>query len=221
MASSWPATGDTASGVNPRNYTKPGPSAFRAHYRNTVGNSDAVVQVPLVIRGVPSQTADMFGVYDTNRNLLAFIDCNGLISAGGSAGNKVVHGVYEQDLTAAQIISMFTTPIAVVPAPPAGNAIVVQQIVVVLNLTATAFASGGVVHFFYHGQTTEIMAQTLAAATVNGATGQYIFVLEPVQTSGGSVVTKEVGIDITNLTGVFATGTGTAKIFTTYQIVTL
>lgn len=124
-------------------------------------------------------------------------------------------------LTAAQIILMFTTPQPILAAPLATEAIIVEDITVELILTSTAFASGGVVHFYYHGQTTEIMAQTIAAATVNGSVGTSVYNLKPVQTAGGSVVTSGVGIDITNATGVFATGTGTAKVHIKYRVITL
>src|ERR1035437_9550663 len=50
------------------------------------------------------------------------------------------------------------------------------------------------------------------AAFDNGGAGQSVYVVEPVSTAGGSVVTKEVGIDITCASGVFAAGTGTAKV---------
>ena len=123
-------------------------------------------------------------------------------------------------LTAAQLISMGTTPITVIPAPGTGQAIVVDLLLVELALTSTAFTSGGVVHFYYHGQTTEIMAQTIAAATVTGGAGTTLLALSPAQTAGGSVVTKEVGVDITS-TAAFASGTGTAKVFADYHIVTL
>ena len=123
-------------------------------------------------------------------------------------------------LTAAQIIAMGTTPITIIPAPGSGKAIVIEQIVLELVLTATAFTGGGVVHFYYHGQTTELMSATIAAATVQGGAGTSIFILQPVATAGGSVVTADVGIDITNATAAFAAGTGTAKLFITYKIVT-
>lgn len=124
-------------------------------------------------------------------------------------------------LTAAQIIAMYTTPVTILAAPLATEAIIVEDITVELILTSTAFASGGVVHFYYHGLTVELMAQTIAAATVNGSVGTTLWNLKPVQTAGGSVVSAGLGIDITNATGVFATGTGTAKVHIKYRIVTL
>jgi hypothetical protein len=146
------------------------------------------------------------------------IDASGGMIAGSA---KVSSRKTQFSLTAAQIISMFTTPVTIVPAPAAGTAIIVRAILIELNLTATAFTGGGVVHFYYHGQTTEIMAASLAAATIQGGAGQTIWQLNPVSTAGGSVVTKEVGIDITCATGVFAAGTGTAKITIFHDVVTL
>lgn len=147
-------------------------------------------------------------------------------SAGGlvmSGATKVSRRVARFPLTAAQLNSMFTTPITIVPAPGAGIALLVRQIHVEFDLTATQFAAGGVIHFYYHGQTTEIMAQVIAAATLIGSASpsQVLMILEPVQTAGGSVVTSAVGIDITNVTQLFTTGTGTAVITVWYDYLTL
>lgn len=191
----------------------------RARYRTNVGDSNAAGKVPLIIQGAASQTANLLEIYDSSKNGLFAVDKNGNLVVGGSA--KSAQSVTQVSLTAANILAMNGAPVQILPAPGTGNAIVVDKILVELNTTATQFASGGVVHFYYHGQTTEIMAQTIAAATVNGGAGQTILLLEPVQTAGGSVVTKEVGIDITNATGAFTTGTGTAKVTVWYSIVTL
>jgi hypothetical protein len=153
--------------------------------------------------------------------LAGFVDAAGNLAVSGAT--KVVKAVSQTTLTAAQINAMYTTPVAVIPAPASGQAIVVDAILVELDLTATQFAAGGVVHFYYHGLTVELMAQTLAASAVIGSASpsQVLMLLEPVQTSGGSVVTPAVGVDITNATQVFTTGTGTAKITCWYNIVTL
>jgi hypothetical protein len=144
------------------------------------------------------------------------------VAAGQSALNSLATGgVQFTPLTAAQIIAMFTTPVAITPVPGTGKAVVVEMIIVELILTSTQFSGGGVVKFQYHGQTTELMATSIAAATVNATVGSYVFVLQPVATAGGSVVTPAVAAEITNLTGVFAAGTGTAKIWTVYRTITL
>jgi hypothetical protein len=166
-----------------------------------------------------TETAPFLQCQNSAKSVLFNVNVDGSIAISGAT--KVQEYVVQVPLTAAQIIAMYTTPVTILPAPAAGTAILVSQIAVELDLTATAFTGGGVVHFYYHGQTAEIMAQTIAAATVNGGTGQSIYILEPVQTAGGSVVTPAVGIDITNASGVFATGTGTAKVTVWYSLVTL
>lgn len=143
------------------------------------------------------------------------------LPAGAASNQAIQTRTLVYSLTAAQIIAMGTTAITIVPAPGTGNAIIVEGIFVEITRTATQFTGGGVVHFYYHGLTAEIMAQTIAAASITGTAGVDLFALEPVQTAGGSVVTKEVGIDITNATAAFAAGTGTMKVFIKYKIVTL
>lgn len=165
-----------------------------------------------------AQTAQALTIEQPDGTVIAGIDASGGLLNGNS---KVSSRVTRYALTAANIQGMYAAPITIVAAPGTGKAIAVRRIVVELNLTATQFASGGVVHFYYHGSTTEIMAQTIAAATVNGGAGQTILILEPVQTAGGSVVTKEVGIDITNATGAFTTGTGTAVVTVYHDVITL
>jgi len=192
---------------------------IRARYRTSVGDSNAAGKVPLTIQGAPSQTANLLEIYDSNKNGLFAIDAAGNIVTGGAA--KAASSKVSFSLSAAQIIAMGTTPITIIPAPGTGKAIVVNSIMVEINTTATQFSSGGVVHFYYHGQTAEIMAQTIAATSVTAVAGQAVFTLAPVQTAAGSVVTKEVGIDITNATAAFAAGTGAAVVTVDYNIVTL
>jgi predicted RecA/RadA family phage recombinase len=161
---------------------------------------------------------------------------DGTSALGGSSGDATVRvrldgtkagtdpGVTQTavvSLTAAQILAMFGTPVSILPAPGAGKAIVVENIAVEIVTTATQFASGGVVHFYYHGLTVELMAQNIAAASVNAAAGTATFFLSPVQTAGGSVISTNLGIDITNATAAFTTGTGTMKVFIKYRTITL
>ncbi len=144
------------------------------------------------------------------------------VAPGASALTQLVtSGTQVTSLTATQIKAMSVTPVAVTPVPGTGKAVIIDSIVVELVTTATVFANGGVVQFQYHGQTTEVMAQQIAAASVNAAAGTYLFALEPAQTAGGSVITPAVAVEITNETAPFITGTGTAKVFTRYRIITL
>lgn len=189
-------------------------------YGEYTGQQMMVIQLP------PGQTANAIEIQDSTGgaapatgNVLFAIDCNGNIVKGGATNVKSY--TTQVSLTAAQIIAMGTTPVSVLPAPAAGQAIVVERIMLELNLTATVFNLGGPVHFYYHGQTTEIMSQTIAAATVNGGAGQSVYVLTPAETVGGSVVTPQVGIDITNATSAATVGTGTAVLTVWYSVITL
>lgn len=141
---------------------------------------------------------------------------------GASALTQIIQGGMQVTaLTAAQIIAMYTTPVAITPVPGTGKAVIIDSLVVEIIRTSTQFTGGGVVQIQYHGQTTEIMAQTIAAASITGTAATAIFRLMPVATAGGSVITSAVAAEITNLTGVFAAGTGTGKVFARYHIITL
>lgn len=173
----------------------------------------------LLQKSLSTDTDDFLQTKNSAGTVKSALNYQGGIVLGGAT--KVAQSVAQVTLTAAQIIAMFTTPVAILPAPAAGQAYVVHQITVELNLTATAFTGGGVVHFYYHGLTVELMAQTIAAATIQGGAAQTIWTLQPVATAGGSVITKELGIDITNATAVFAAGTGTAVVTIRYSTITL
>lgn len=184
--------------------------------------------VPLVIKVPTTQSVDAIELQLANKTITAaggnpVLWSVTLAGQGGYLGGVAGGGecCISFPLTAAQIIAMGTTAITIVPAPGTGFAILVRQISVELDLTSTAFTGGGVVHFYYHGQTTEIMSASIAAATVQGSAGTSVYLLEPVATSGGSVVTPAVGIDITNATAPFAAGTGTAIVTIWYNVLPL
>jgi hypothetical protein len=119
---------------------------------------------------------------------------------------------YRQTLTAAQILTLFATPVTLLPAPPANMAYIIEDVTFVFLAGGTQFASGGVVTLQYNGGSA--VANTLAAAIINSAS---------------SSVTKRDGIDVTatvaaaitvsNATGAFTTGTGTLQIDITYRLV--
>jgi hypothetical protein len=143
------------------------------------------------------------------------------LDPGAALVNVIDRKTKVVSLTAAQIIAMGTVPVNIIASPGTGRAIIVESIFVKITRTATAFTGGGVVHFYYTALTAEIMAQTIAAAQITGGAGEELVALAPVQTATGSVVTKEVGVEITNATAAFAAGTGTLKLFIVYRIVTL
>jgi hypothetical protein len=115
---------------------------------------------------------------------------------------------------------MYTTPVTVVPAPGAGLAIVNARIVLQTKNTATQYTGGGVITFVYHGGSINPhdAADSIAAAVMTSATGS-VNQMAPISAAIQPPV--NTGIDITNATAVFATGTGTAIVTVTYDLLTL
>lgn len=124
------------------------------------------------------------------------------------------------NLTSANITGMFATPVAVLPAPGAGKALVINQIVFTMTTTSTAYTGGGAVSFVYHGTATNAASGTIAAAVITAGAGTSTTTLGPAG-GAGTTVPANTGIDITNATQAFAAGTGTAKIQIYYSIITL
>ncbi len=121
-------------------------------------------------------------------------------------------------LTAAQIIAMSGTPVGILPAPAAGQVLVVDQFIVQVKPGGTQFTGGGAVSFQYHGTAIVPHSANVPAATVNSATGSENVVPPP---TGVIQPPAATGIDITNGTAAFATGNGTMIVTVFYSIITL
>jgi predicted RecA/RadA family phage recombinase len=124
-------------------------------------------------------------------------------------------------LTAANIIAMNGAPVSVLAAPGAGKAIVVNNVLFEITTTSTAFTGGGVVTFNYTGGSVPVHAGSVPAATVTAGAGTTNTLLGPAVAANGTVVPANTGVSVTNGTAAFAAGTGTAKVFIQYRIVTL
>ena len=149
-------------------------------------------------------------------NLIGVDANNNVVTASGAPLTALV-----VPLTAAQLIAMFTTPVSIIAAPATGKAIVVREIVFEMITTATVFTGGGVVSFVYHGTSVPVHAGTVPAATVNAVAGTSATQLGMAVAANGTVVSAATGVDITNATGAFAAGTGTAKVHLWYHVITL
>jgi predicted RecA/RadA family phage recombinase len=121
-------------------------------------------------------------------------------------------------LTAAQIQGMFAAAVNVLPAPAAGQVLVIDQIVVQTKPGGTQFTGGGAVTFQYHGTAVNPHGGNLPAATVNSATGTENVLAPPSATYQPPAAT---GLDITNGTAAFAAGNGTMIVTVFYSIITL
>ena len=125
-------------------------------------------------------------------------------------------------LTAAQLISFYTTSIEVIPAV-AGKAIIMDSMEFDLTGTSTQFTGGGVVNLQYastaNGAGTTLHAD-IAASVVTGATARVITVRIPKDLSAIATASiTGIGVFIGCKTGVFATGTGTAQVRVKYHLV--
>lgn len=126
-------------------------------------------------------------------------------------------------ISSANILAMNGAPVTVLAAPGAGKAILVDNILFEMTRTSTAYANGGAINFQYHTTTTSVPhAGTIAATLVTtGGAGSAQTWLGPNVGTNGLVIPSNEGIDITNASAAFITGTGTAKVFIKYRIVTL
>jgi predicted RecA/RadA family phage recombinase len=121
-------------------------------------------------------------------------------------------------LTAAQIMGMFGAAVSILPAPAAGQVIVVDQFVVQMKPGATQFTGGGAVSFQYHGTAVVPHSANIPAATVTSANASENVVPPP---TGVIQPPAATGIDITNATAAFATGNGVMVVTVFYSIITL
>lgn len=120
-------------------------------------------------------------------------------------------------LTAANIIAMNGAPVEVIPAQGANKFVIVESVLFKMTRTSTAFTGGGAVSLKYSGGAT--ITNTIAATVVTtGGAGIEYAHIGPVLTS--LTPAGNTAIQITNATGAFATGTGTAEVYIKYRVVT-
>ena len=117
-------------------------------------------------------------------------------------------------MTAAQIISNYTTSLLAIPAY-AGKAIVLDSAVFDLTGTATQFTGGGVMNLQYkstaNGAGTTLHAD-VAASVIQNATARVVTIRIPtVQSAVATADIVGVPVYIGTKTAVFAAGTGTAS----------
>jgi len=122
------------------------------------------------------------------------------------------------NLSSANILAMNATPVTLIAAPGAGKIVIVEDILLKMVTTATAYANGGAVEFRYtDGSGAKVTADIAAAVITAGAGTTY--------TKVGGVIASltpvaNAPIVITNATAAFITGTGTGVLTIKYRIVT-
>jgi len=118
-------------------------------------------------------------------------------------------------LSSAQILALNATPVTIIPAQGAGTVIVVTNVLFKMVTTATAYASGGVVTFQYAGG--NAVTNNIAATVVTAGAGTSYTVRDGIDVTAAA----NTGITVTNATGAFTTGTGTAVISISYRVATI
>ena len=128
------------------------------------------------------------------------------------------------NLTAAQLISMGNTPVTLITTTAAGTAIVPTSMVFEFNPTSTTFTTTGAIAlvFGYNSVTStgNIMSATILAKVITSASAGYI-AMEQTAVTSGFVVVPNTGLSLGTDGLSFAAGTGTAKVFINYYIVTI
>jgi hypothetical protein len=127
-------------------------------------------------------------------------------------------------LTAAQVNTMFTTPVELLPAPAAGSFYVVNQAILINENGGTAWTGGGAITIGYSNAnpgSPDALSGTIAATFLTTPTVKQIITLAGAQIASAAESTVDaLGIFISNAGAVFATGTGTLKVKLLYSVVT-
>ena len=155
---------------------------------------------------------NMIGVNGSNQVVLP----NGAVTPTGSIGLSAT-----VTLSAAQILTLHSVPVALVPAPGVGFAVIVERLLLEMTTTSTAFANGGAVAPVYHGATAAITGDTIPATVINAGAGVSYTMLALGAPANGLTVSANTGIDLYAAGADFITGTGTAKVIVWYSLITL
>lgn len=114
---------------------------IRARYRTSVGDSNAAGKVPLIVQGAPGQTANLAEFYDGSKNGLLAVDAAGGLVQAINVSQRIV----QVTLTAAQIITLHSAPVALLAAPGASQAIIVTGFTFQFKYNSVQMTGGGVV----------------------------------------------------------------------------
>lgn len=137
-----------------------------------------------------------------------------LIVGNVSVGRQVV----QFTLTTANILAMNGTPVSVLGSPGAGNVIAVNSSFIQFKPGATQFTGGGAITLVYHGGSVNPHSGNIPAATFTSASASNNL-LAPI--SGTIQPPTNTGIDITNASGAFATGNGSAIVTVDFNVIGL
>ena len=139
------------------------------------------------------------------------------IAAHGLGAASIAANVIQQiqvPISSAQILALYGTPLAVIPAPGAGKSIQIIQALFRTAPSGTAYANGGVMRLQYHTGPVAATGTIAAAVVISGTASDNILLA----TASAPVINDLVEFAV-SATGEFITGTGTALIDILYRIV--
>lgn len=188
---------------------------------------DSETSTGLILRGYKSDSGypeSTASVYAVGAKVTSIVDGITYVNNGTTLlpvwGTEIMEKTVP--MTAAQIISNYTTSLEVIPAVP-GKIIVLDEFVFDLTGTATQFTGGGVMNLQYdstaNGAGTTLHAD-IAASVITNATGRVITVRVPKDLS--AIATASItglGVYMGTKTAVFAAGTGTAVLRVRYHLI--
>jgi hypothetical protein len=153
----------------------------------------------------------------TTKTAWQAMEDHGMVASGNDY--SVQHATV--NLTAANIIAMYTTPVAIIAAPGAGKTIEITKLSFRITRTSTAFTGGAAAIFQYdstaNGAGTNALDSTIASTVITGSAGSTTSVRNGAVLSDSSAIENK-GIYISNGTAVFAAGTGTVVVEVWYVI---
>ena len=119
-------------------------------------------------------------------------------------------------LTSANLKAMYATPVQLLAAPGSGSSYIIHKVLFRMTCTSTAYTSGGNVYLQYTTNTTAVTtAADLPTSIVTGSAGTTDSMVNGIDVNS---LSQNDTISITNATGAFATGTGTAVVYIWYSV---
>lgn len=149
---------------------------------------------------------------------------NGLDFASTALELKPTYlNVVEVSLTAAQFNGMYATPVQVIAAPGANNAIIVNHAVLNMTYVSAQYAAGGAVGLQY-GSSAHLAgaaaSATEAATDFTGAAASTLFRFGAGLSTGAAISSAaNAAVYISNDTAAFTTGDSTFKLWVWYEVI--
>lgn len=133
---------------------------------------------------------------------------------------KVTRKVRQMALTAAQILTLNTVPVTLIPAPETGVVLAVRRWLFQFKYGTVQFTGGGIVSLVYHGATAALTTGSVPAATVLAAASS-VTDLGGQAGATGLALTSATAIDLYAGTANFAAGNSTAVVTVEYDEIVL